>query len=207
MDYTFAKDFGTIIGMAALAGGVGGFVWDVANPIRRSQRAVMTGLENRITWPKTFKLKNSNSGLDLGFLGPLIIGACTGIVVVLVAGRSGPDGAELLRVLADVNAAEGAAATQAAKDAEAALSTGIDRATLLPYAFIGGIAGWALLQTLATRLTSAFETAGSTAATAATAAVMKAAAADNGVSDESAARIALAVQDAAMESLAPVETE
>lgn len=207
MDYTFAKDFGAILGMSALAGAVGGFVWDVANPIRRAQRTVVTGLENRITWPRFFKVKNKPAGLDLGFLGPLFIGACTGIVVVLVAGRTSPDGADLLRQLGTINAADGAAAADAAKKAEIALSTGIDRATLLPYAFIGGIAGWALLQTLATRLTTAFETASNAAATAATSAVIKAAAADSGVSDESAAKIALAVQDATIESLAPTQAE
>jgi hypothetical protein len=53
---------------------------------------------------------------------------------------------------------KGPAATEtAAKAAEETLATEIDKPTLYVLAFLGGIAGWALLQALASRLSSLFQ--------------------------------------------------
>jgi hypothetical protein len=73
VDYSFGKDFGTIVLIAAAVGAVGGLVWDIANPIRRVSKEPAIGLDNRLTFPRLFRAGQAR-GLDLGLLGPLIIG-------------------------------------------------------------------------------------------------------------------------------------
>jgi hypothetical protein len=112
-----------------------------------------------LTFPKLFRTGQSR-GIDLGLLGPVLIGATAGILVVLLGGRSGPDGDDVVRELANLAAATGKdpnATEAAAKTAEDALATEIDKPTLWILAFLGGIAGWALLQALASRLSSLFQ--------------------------------------------------
>jgi len=160
LDYSFDKDFETIVLIAAAVGAVGGLIWDIANPIRRFSKEPSVGLDNRLTFPKLFRAGRRTRGLDLGLLGPLVIGAGAGILIVLLGGRSGPDGDDVVRQLANLATATGAdAATTeaAAKKAEQALATEIDKPTLYILAFLGGIAGWALLQALASRLSSLFQ--------------------------------------------------
>ncbi|MDQ5807267.1 MAG: hypothetical protein M3320_01175 [Actinomycetota bacterium] len=76
-------------------------------------------------------------------------------MVVQIAGRAGPDGEEIVGQLGN-RAADTSNADAAAK-AEDALATGVNQTTLYPVAFLGGVAGWALLEALASRLSLLFE--------------------------------------------------
>jgi hypothetical protein len=201
VDYSFSKDFETIVVLAAVAGAAGGFAWDIANPVRRFSKNPPIGLENRITFPKLFSARGTR-GLDLGFLGPLIIGALAGIVAVLVAGRSGPGGEDVVRELANL-ATAGANDPEAAEKAEEALATGINKTTLYPLALLGGIAGWALLQALASRLSSLFEVVLNQSGKAASVAAEKAVEAEGeerGVEAETRTAIAAAARKAVAEA-------
>jgi hypothetical protein len=165
--YSFDKDFENIVLVAAAVGAVGGLMWDVANPIRRFSKKPVAGLENRLTAPRFFK-SGETRGVDLGVLGPILLGATAGILVVLLAGRSGPDGQDVMRELSKLagaeaqeaaggSAAQAAATEAAASSAEEALATKIEKPTFYVLAFLGGIAGWALLEALASRLSSLFQ--------------------------------------------------
>jgi hypothetical protein len=159
LGYSFDKDFETIVLIAAAVGAMGGLIWDVANPVRRFSKEPPVGLDNRLAFPRLFRAGQTR-GVDLGMLGPLIIGAGAGILVVLLGGRSGPDGDDVVRELANLAAATGkdaATTEEAATTAEQALGSQIDKPALYVLAFLGGIAGWALLQALASRLSSLFQ--------------------------------------------------
>lgn len=204
MDYSFDTDFGTIVLTAAAVGAFGGLIWDVANPIRRFSKEPATGLDNRLTLPR-FKT-GQGSGLDLGFLGPMLMGAATGILLVLLGGRGGPNGQDVVAQLANLAAATGqdpSTTAAAAKTAEKALATGISKQSLYILAFVGGIAGWALLQSLSTRLTSLFEVvvkkSAETASEAAASAVRQAAA-RQGLALEESDPLVTAARDAVVAS-------
>jgi len=193
MDYSFDTDFGTIIMIALGVGALGGLAWEIANAVRRDSNEPAIGLDNRITFPFFFRDRGRGFGLDFGFLGPLVIGAFAGAVTVLLAGRSGPDGADVVRELSNLAAAP--ESNGASESAEQVLATGIDKAILYPLAFLGGIAGWALLQTLASRLSSLFEVMVEQSADATAKAVENAAQATS-LGDDDAAQLGAVAREA-----------
>jgi hypothetical protein len=182
MDYTISSDLWTsIIPLSLAIGAVGGFIWDVGNAIRKSTRDVSTGLDNIITLPSFHHPRGKSWYIELGLLGPIAVGAVAGLLVVLLVGRTGPSTEEVTPQLLTVAQAtpttnspgQGAGANgqgaqgspqqsqqeEVADAAEALTTTTIDRDFLVVLALIGGLGGWALLQTITTRSSQLLEAA------------------------------------------------
>jgi hypothetical protein len=169
MDYTVSGDLWTsIIPLSLAIGAVGGLAWDIGNAIRKSASDPATGLDNIITLPSIHTPRRKSWYIELGFLGPMAVGAIAGVLVVLLVGRTGPSTEEvtpqLLTVSQTATTTEGAAQQpqqqqQVADAAEALTTTTIDRDLLVVLALIGGLGGWALLQTITTRSSQLLEAA------------------------------------------------
>lgn len=162
MDYTLPADlWDKVIPLAALVGAVAGFVWDIGNAIRRSADDPATGLDNIITLPRGSAGADGSRNLDLGFIGPMLVGAMAGILLVLLAGRSAPGAEETASAISQVSEAVGGTGTsdQAETIAESNLGTQVTAYALFLFAALGGLAGWPLLQAMTTRTSKLVEAA------------------------------------------------
>jgi hypothetical protein len=160
MDYTLPADlWDKVIPLSALVGAVAGLIWDVGNSIRQSTSDPATGLDNIITLPRGWKADDGSRNLDLGFLGPILVGAMAGILLVLLAGRSAPGAqdaaAAINKVATSVNNAPG----DTKQIAEDDLTTQITAYSLFLFAALGGLAGWPLLRAMTTRTAKLVEAA------------------------------------------------
>lgn len=160
MDYTLPADlWDKVIPLSAAIGAVAGLIWDIGNSIRKSATDPATGLDNIITLPRGWKGDDGSINLDLGFLGPIMVGALAGILLVLLAGRSAPGAqdaaAAINKVASNVTASPGDT-KQIAQDN---LTTQITAYSLFLFAALGGLAGWPLLQAMSSRTAKLVEAA------------------------------------------------
>lgn len=166
MDYSIPADlWDKIIPLSALIGAVGGLIWDVGNAIRQKGDKATTGLDNMISLPRGFHPQGAGYTIDLGFLGPMLVGAIAGILLVLLAGRTTPGANETANALVGVSGvAGGQTSPQAAQNAADTLTTTqVGSVQLVILALFGGLGGWGLLQTLTTRASKLLEAAVGTA--------------------------------------------
>ncbi len=104
MDFSLPADLWTsVVPIAAAVGAVGGFGWDVGNAIRASSKEPTTGLDNVIELPHGFEKTGGGYAVDLGFLGPMIVGALAGVLLVLLVGPSAPNAEEAAKALLTAN--------------------------------------------------------------------------------------------------------
>lgn len=146
MSYAYASDTLTILGLSAATGALGGLAWDIGYSI--SGRKPSQGLENRLTLPRFVK-RGGRTSLELGFFGPLMLGAIAAIVVIFTVGRSGPDGAALLAQVA---------AVQDGKKVDAeSLSAVVSGEIIIGLGVLSGFSAWGILQALSARLVAVAE--------------------------------------------------
>jgi len=161
VDYTLPTDlWDKVIPIAAAVGAIAGLIWDVGNSIRRSSTEPGTGLDNIISLPRSWKESDTARSIDLGFLGPMMVGALAGILLVLLAGRSGPGAQEAATAIGQVsrNVAH-ESASQAKEIADENLGTQVTAYSLFLFAALGGLSGWPLLSALTTRTAKLIEAA------------------------------------------------
>jgi hypothetical protein len=161
MDYVVSDNlWATIIPLSAAVGAVAGLVWDIGNAVRRSTTEPSTGLDNIISLPRSTRGPDGTRSIELGFLGPMAVGAVAAILVVLLAGRSAPDAEQAATAISEVSASTSASSEETAQQvAEEGLGTQIDQAILVVLAIIGGLSGWPLLQAVTTRTSKLIEAA------------------------------------------------
>jgi hypothetical protein len=162
MDYTLPADlWDKVIPLSALIGAVAGLIWDIGNAIRKSNSEPATGLDNIITLPRGWKADNGNRNLDLGFVGPMLVGAMAGILLVLLAGRSAPGAQDAATAISQVSetVTRAAADDEAKQIAQDSFGTQITAYSLFLFAALGGLAGWPLLQAMTTRTSKLVEAA------------------------------------------------
>jgi hypothetical protein len=188
MDFSLPADlWNSVIPISVLVGAAGGLAWDIGNAVRPSKSDPKTGLDNTLELPRIYKAKNGGWAIDLGLLGPILVGAVAGVLLVLLVGPSAPSAEEAAKAVVAANTAtpaggsggggdqgptegggaqteagsETAAPTpaEATKAAEENLSSEVGAAQLVILALLGGLGGWALLQTLTTKMSSLLEAA------------------------------------------------
>jgi hypothetical protein len=160
MDYSLPADlWDKVIPISAAVGAVAGFIWDVGNSIRMSNSSPATGIDNIVTLPRSWKDEGSGRNIDLGLLGPVLVGALAGVLLVLLAGRSTPGAQEaasaINKVANNVNSQPG----DTKQVAEQTLTTQITAASLFFFAALGGLSGWPLLRAMSTRTSKLVEAA------------------------------------------------
>lgn len=160
MDYSLPADlWDKVIPLSALIGALAGFIWDVGNAIRRDESDPATGLDNIVSLPRAWKDEGGARNVDLGFLGPILVGALAGVLLVLLAGRSAPGAQDAASAINKV-ATNATAAPGATKQiAEQTLTTQITSYSLFIFAALGGLAGWPLLRAMTTRTAKLVEAA------------------------------------------------
>jgi hypothetical protein len=161
MDYNLPADlWDKVIPIAAAVGAVAGLIWDVGNSLRRSSAEPATGMDNIITFPRGWKDDEGARNLNLGFIGPMAVGAMAGVLLVLLAGRSSPGAQEAATAISQVSQnVANETATQARGIAQKNLTTQVTAYSLFLFAALGGLAGWPLLQALTTRTAKLIEAA------------------------------------------------
>jgi hypothetical protein len=160
MDYTLPGDlWDKVIPLSALVGAVAGLVWDIGNSIRQSASDPATGLDNIITLPRGWKGDDGSRNLDLGLLGPILVGAMAGVLLVLLAGRSAPGAQDAASAINKVATSVNSAPGDTKQIAEERLTTQITAYSLFLFAALGGLAGWPLLRAMTTRTAKLVEAA------------------------------------------------
>jgi hypothetical protein len=169
MNYALPADlWDKVIPLSALIGAVAGLIWDVGNAIRRSGSEPATGFDNVITLPRGWKADDGSRNLELGFLGPMLVGAMAGTLLVLLAGRSSAGGQDAATAISQVSQTVTEAPTldqaqgyadEAQQIVEDNLGTQITAYSLFLFAALGGLAGWPLLRAMTTRTSKLIEAA------------------------------------------------
>lgn len=104
MDYSLSTDlWSSVVPLSLLIGAIGGLVWDIGNAVRSSGSDPKTGLDNTLEWPRGLKESDGTKTLNLGFLGPMLVGAVAGLLLVLLVGPSAPDAEEAAKAVVAVN--------------------------------------------------------------------------------------------------------
>jgi hypothetical protein len=159
VEYTLSDDLGTIVGLSALMGMIGGLAWEIAYKVRPGKSGPVAGLDNQLVWPRKLRVRNSTV-IDLGFFGPMAIGAVAAVLLVLLVGRTGPDADDVAKALLQVSR-ETTSGTTGARSAEQvaedALSTRIDLIAVILIGIASGVGGWPLIQRVTGRLTGIVE--------------------------------------------------
>lgn len=85
-----AELWSAVVPLSALIGAIGGLIWEIGNAVRRSQADPELGLGNTIELPRCHRTKSKRSLIELGVLGPMAVGAVSGVLFVLLVGAGGP---------------------------------------------------------------------------------------------------------------------
>jgi hypothetical protein len=183
MDYALPADFwSSVVPLALAIGAVGGLVWDIGNAVRGSTTDPKTGLDNTLELPRWHKETDGTRTFNLGFLGPIAVGAIAGLLLVLLVGPTAPNAEEAAKAVVAVSAVAPEAdqggdpqaqqgggqaaeapppptAEEATTAAEENLDSTISQTQLVLLALLGGLSGWALLRTMTTRTSELLEAA------------------------------------------------
>jgi hypothetical protein len=174
MDFSLPADlWSSVIPISLVVGAAGGLAWDIGNAVRPSKDEPKTGIDNMLELPRIYKAKGGKWMIDLGLLGPLLVGAVGAVLLVLIVGPTPPSAEETAKGVIAANSVtheaaqpqssgtetEPPAEAKATEVVEEELPSKIPAVQLVVLALLGGLGGWGLLQTLTTRMSSLLDAA------------------------------------------------
>lgn len=203
-----------VIAWSAVLGGLGGLAFDVLEPLAGRQGPIATDFDNKISLPRLFR--DPSTGVvtvDVGFVGPIFVGAVAALVAVFLIAPAPPSGGEALRGVSEISAAREASPrggggasseqTQARLErAEDRLDPRINFASLIPIALLAGFGGPIVLRTARRRVTDLLGAAAAQATEQAKQVGREAVDSDPELNDETRKRLARKVE-AQIEGAAP----
>jgi hypothetical protein len=106
-----AELWSAVVPVSLLIGAIGGLIWEIGNAVRRSQSDPELGLGNTIELPRWHRTSSGRTLFELGVLGPMAIGAVSGVLLVLLVGAGGPGSEEVAKAVVTASSVTDAPST------------------------------------------------------------------------------------------------